>query len=133
MLCVKPTDDKNFEKDILSKCKITGVAPCLITAVENNNLLGYIAVEQKGTHLNIVDYSITNCEDYDNLTKEEREIAEYLVRSAGNYAFNRCMLALTTELEKYFSHLSKFGFKEIDNKYSIQIKDLFKKCENCSK
>lgn len=133
MLCVKPTEDKELENRILSECKITGVAPCLITAEEDNKILGYIAVEQKGTHLNIIDYSIANCKDYNNLTKNEREIAEYLVRSAGNYAFNRCMLMLTTELETYFLHFSKFGFKESDNKYSIQIKDLFKKCENCSK
>lgn len=133
MLCVKPTEDKELENRILSKCTITGVAPCLITAIEDNNLLGYIAVEQKGTHLNIIDYSITNCKDYNNLAQSEREIAEYLVRSAGNYAFNRCMLMLTTELKEYCTHFSKFGFKEIDNKYSILIKDLFKKCENCSK
>lgn len=132
MLCVKPTDDKILEQSVISGCKIKGGQPRLITAVENNQVLGYICVDPTGTVLNIAGFNITGCENYNNPTNGQREIADYLIRSAGNYAFNRYMLTMECEIREFFSLFKLFGFTEIDNKLTIHLKVLFKKCENCS-
>lgn len=132
MLCVKPTDNLDFEKSVLNKIKVQSDMPRVLTAEENGNMLGYIAVDPIGTKLDIVDFSLTDCNDYDSLNANQKEIAEYLLRAAGNYAFNRNMLTLETKLVKYRKLLEQFRFTEMDNKFSLHLKVLFKKCENCA-
>ena len=131
MLCVKPTDDEKLKDEILSTLDIKGESPALLAATENDRLLGYVAVDPVGYDLYIPALSITDCSDYENLSQDEREIAEYLIRAAGNYGYNRMLLNICCENLNLKPLLSRFGFKEIDNKLSLDIKHLFKKCENC--
>ena len=65
------------------------------------------------------------------VSTDDKEIAEYLIRAAGSYGLNRYILALETENKSFYNVFKQFGFAEVDNKLSIQLKVLFKKCENC--
>ncbi|MGN0456323.1 MAG: hypothetical protein ACI4F2_05655 [Acutalibacteraceae bacterium] len=132
MLCVKPTDDENLKNEILGRVRITGDKPDVLTAVENGCLLGYAALDPVGSELKLADFSITSCKDPENPTAEDMEIAEYLVRAAGNYAYNRLMSTLSYDSLAYKALLKRFRFEEINNKLTLDIKVLFKKCENCS-
>ncbi|HHZ06524.1 MAG TPA: hypothetical protein GX401_07050 [Clostridiales bacterium] len=132
MLCVKPTENLSLEKDILSKCAVMGKEPRLITAVEDNEILGYIAVDLILGEERIIAFNISGCENYDHPTGVQWEIADYLIRTAGNYAMNRGVVKLTTDLESKFTLFRLFKFTELDNKFTVYLKDLFKKCENCS-
>ena len=69
--------------------------------------------------------------DPENPGKDDFELAEYLVRAAANYAYNRLMSTLSFDDLQYKPILSRFAFEEIDNKFQLDIKVLFKKCENC--
>lgn len=131
MLCVKPTENHQLEQNILSKCKAMQGARVL-TAQQDEQQLGYIAVYPQGTQLHIIDFEITGCENQEALTGEENEIAEYLIRAAGNYAFNRQMLTLESGLTNWNAVFKKFRFTEINNNFSLHLKELFKKCESCS-
>lgn len=132
MLCVKPSDNAELKNEILSSVDIIGDSPELLTATENEKLLGYAAVDPVGRTLRLAKIEISDCKDYANPTAEDMELAEYLVRAAGNYAYNRLMTTLSCENDGYKAILKPFGFKEIDNKFQLDIKVLFKKCENCS-
>lgn len=131
MLCVKPCDDQGTVSNILNKCKIAGTEPRVLLCTEYGKTLGYIVVDKTGGILNIPSFSITDCKDYENPNKDDKEIAEYLIRAAGSYGLNRYILALETNNKEYYSIFKLLGFKEIDNKLSISLKLLFKKCENC--
>lgn len=133
MLCVKPATDTEFEKSILKNCTITGKEPRLLTATQDGELLGYIAVDLVKGKENIIDFNISGCENYDHPTGTQHEIADYLIRAAGNYAMNRGVIVLSTQLAHFYTLFKLFGFTEIDNNLTIHLKVLFKKCENCSK
>ena len=131
MLCVKPTTDEQLKKEIFSAHGINSDLAQLLVAVENDKILGYTAVEPYMGKLTLYALSLTDCSDLNNMDGESREIAEYLIRAAGNYAYNRLLTALVCEDMSLKPVLSLFGFKEIDNKLSLDIKLLFKRCENC--
>lgn len=132
MLCVKPSDDVKLKSEVLSSVDIIGKSPELLTATENGKLLGYVVVDPVGRVLRLAKIEISDCKDYANPTAVDMELAEYLIRAAGNYAYNRLMAALSCENDAYKAILKPFGFNEIDNKFQLDIKVLFKKCENCS-
>lgn len=131
MLCVKPTNDTELKNMILSSDNIKGISPEVLTAVENGKVIGYIAVDPVDRCLMILSIRIDSCKDFSSMTANDREIAEYLIRAAGNYAYNRLIQNLVCNNSDYKSLLEPFGFKEIDNKLQLDIKLLFKKCENC--
>ncbi|MGN0499292.1 MAG: hypothetical protein ACI4F6_09580 [Acutalibacteraceae bacterium] len=133
MLCVKPTEDEKLKNEILGRVRTTGDKPDVLTAVENGSLLGYAALDPVGSELRLADFCIISCKDPENPTAEDMEIAEYLVRAAGNYAYNRLMSTLSYDSLAYKPLLKSFRFEEINNKLTLDIKVLFKKCENCSK
>ncbi|MCQ4022613.1 MULTISPECIES: hypothetical protein [unclassified Ruminococcus] len=132
MLCVKPTNDEKLKSEILSKNEIFGAKPDVLTAVESGRLLGYVAVDPIDRELRLANFNITDCDSLDNPSRDNLEIAEYLLRAAGNYAYNRLMLTLSCEIPEYKPILKRFGFEEINNKFQLDIKVLFKKCENCA-
>lgn len=131
MLCVKPDDNKTFTEPILKSCKIKGTEPRVLHCIENGITKGYIVVDKIGGILNIPDFCIMANPTLINLSADDKEIAEYLIRAAGSYGLNRYILALETENKSFYNVFKQFGFAEVDNKLSIQLKVLFKKCENC--
>lgn len=131
MLCVKPTADRALETKILSTLTVKGKEPRLITALENEETLGYIAVDPIGTTLHLIGFSLTNCTDYTTLSKNQREITDYLIRTAGNYAFNRGLLTLQNEQKEFDNLYRQFRFTQVDDKLSVHLNVLFKKCESC--
>lgn len=132
MLCVKPSTDDELKNKIFKTVEIEGDHPELLTAVENGSLVGYIAVDPVDRVLRLPEMKIFSCTSYDAPTQNDRELAEYLIRAAGNYAYNRLMTTLSCDNLGLKTILMPFGFKEIDNKLQLDIKVLFKKCENCS-
>lgn len=132
MLCVKPTNDESLKNEILKTAEIKGDNPDVLTAVENGSLVGYVVVDPVERVLMLPKLEIISCNSYDAPNQNDRELAEYLVRAAGNYAYNRLMTTLSCDNLDLKTILTPLKFKEIDNKLQLDIKVLFKKCENCS-
>lgn len=131
MLCVKPVDEKRTVKDAFEKYNIKSQNARLLLAEENGRTVGLEVVEVQNTRLNILALDITDCEDYNNPTRDNLEIAEYLIRAAGSYALNRMLLGLDCTLFELEGLLKRFNFKQNEHKISVDLKVLFKKCENC--
>lgn len=131
MLCVKPLDDQNIVQAVREQYQIPAQNGRLLTAVEQGKTLGLVYVEQKTDRLFLHALEVTGCLDYEHPTGEDLEIAEYLVRAAGNYAYNRLLPVLECARIPAFPLLKRFGFKQIDQNYQLALKVLFKKCKNC--
>ncbi len=131
MLCVKPCTDIEFKEQVLSTLGYNADSAELLTAEENGRLLGYAAVKQLGQNLEILRLSIMSCTDYSSPTEEDSEIAEYLVRAAANYAYNRMLTTLSCSLPEFSTILLRLGFDKVDNLCEINIKKLFNSCKNC--
>lgn len=131
MLCVKPLDDQNVIQAVLEQYRITAQNGSLLTAVEQEKTLGFVYVEQKADRLFLHAFEVTGCLDYSAPAGEDLEIAEYLVRAAGNYAYNRLLPVLECARIPALPMLRRFGFKQFDQNYRLALAVLFKKCENC--
>lgn len=131
MLCVRPSDDAKFREKVLEKVKTESEFPEVLVAIENDNILGYVVVDPVGRVLKIKELFIDSCKNYLLPSSDDLEIAEYLLRAAGNYAYNRLMTTLSFESEKYSEILFPFGFKKNNNKIQLDIKVLFKKHKSC--
>lgn len=131
MLCVKPLDDQNVIQAVLEQYQITAQNGRLLTAVEQGKTLGFVYVEQKADRLFLHAFEVTGCLDYGAPAGEDLEIAEYLVRAAGNYAYNRLLPVLECARIPALPLLKRFGFKQFDQNYRLALAVLFKKCENC--
>lgn len=131
MLCVKPSYDEKLNKELIGTTRIIGDNPVLLTAIENEKLVGYAVLDPIGSDIRIASLNIPSMLDPENPDKDDFELAEYLVRAAANYAYNRLMSTLSFDDLQYKPILSRFAFEEIDNKFQLDIKVLFKKCENC--
>lgn len=133
MLCVKPQDDPNIVQAVLKQFQLSvpEQAGRLLTAEEQAKTLGFVYVEQKTDKLFLHVFEVTDCADYGHPAGEDLEIAEYLVRAAGNYAYNRLLPVLECARIPALPLLRQFGFKQFDQNYRLALEVLFKKCENC--
>lgn len=131
MLCVKPCTDNQYKEQALSTIGLSGDSAELLTAEENGRILGYAAVKPQGMKLEILKLSITDCADYSAPNNDNMEIAEYLIRAAGNYAYNRMIPMLCCAQTEISTILLKFGFEKIDNIMVVEIRKLFNSCKNC--
>lgn len=133
MLCVKPVDTTEELKKILEAVKILGSAPRVLIATENEKELGFVVVDPLKEELRIAELVISGCDSFKSITKEDLEIAEYLVRAAGSYALNRMIMKLSCDKEEVFDVLDGFAFKRSEGRSEIFLTNLFKKCDTCEK
>lgn len=133
MLCVKPLDDPGVVQAVLKQFQLSVPARTgrLLAAEEQGKTLGFVYVEQKTDRLFLHVFELTDCADYGRPTGEDLEIAEYLIRAAGNYAYNRLLPVLECARIPALPLLQRFGFKQFDQNYRLALEVLFKKCENC--
>lgn len=131
MLCVRPCSDEQYKEQVLLDLGLSGDSTELLTAEENGRILGYAAVKPQGLELEILSLSIADCADYSAPNDDNMEIAEYLIRAVGNYAYNRMIPALSCVLPELDAILIRLGFEKIDNLSRINIKKLFNSCKSC--
>lgn len=131
MLCVKPVDDNQAVQDILDRYGIAAENARLLLAQERGQALGFVLVEPQKDKLFLHAFEVCGCMDYGLPVNDNLEIAEYLVRAAGNYASNRLLPMLECADMPALPLLRRFGFKQYDQNYRLELKVLFKKCENC--
>ena len=134
MLCVKPVDEAGIAGPVFEKYHISSGNARLLMADERGTVLGFVLVEPKGDRLYLRAleiYGSTNRPAPDGGAEDSAEIAEYLIRAAGSYALNRMLSGLDCGLAVAETIQFRFGIKQNGQKYSIELKELFKKCKNC--
>lgn len=131
MLCVKPVDDKQMVRAVMEQYRVKSESVRLLTAEEQGKTLGFILAEPQKDKLFLHAFEVCGCLDYVRPAGDDLEIAEYLVRAAGNYASNRLLAVLECADMPSLPLLRRFGFKQYNQKYRLELKVLFKKCENC--
>lgn len=131
MLCVKPVDDQQTVQAVLERYRIDSENVRLLMATERGQTLGFVLVQPQKDKLFLHAFEVCGCMEHKLPTNDDLEIAEYLIRAAGNYASNRLLPVLECAEMPSLPLLRRFGFKQYDQKYRLELKVLFKKCENC--
>ncbi|HIR02708.1 MAG: hypothetical protein U0M23_05045 [Acutalibacteraceae bacterium] len=134
MLCVKPVDDMGVVRPIMEKYNISSEHARLLMADERGTALGFVLVEPKEGRLYLHALEIypgAGQASAQGGTDDSMEIAEYLIRAAGSYALNRMLSGMDCGLTVAETIQFRFGIRQNGQKYSIELKELFKKCKNC--
>lgn len=126
MLTILPHNDEK----IISACNPQTDNATMFLSKNGENEIGHIVVEQIKSELNIIGFELYGCDDYDNLPPAQFVDADCLLRSAGSYALNRNVYYLNCSLEQFYALFKRLGFKENDNKLTINLQQLFKVCKN---
>ena len=53
MLCVKPSYDEKLNKELIGTTRIIGDNPVLLTAIENEKLVGYAVLDPIGSDIRL--------------------------------------------------------------------------------
>lgn len=128
MLTILP--DKEFvptEQNISSKSKDFST----LVAKNGQEIIGYITIDIISCSVKILDFSITGCTQYDRLNTEQYQLADALLKAAASYGMNRNVFHMESDYKDVFDLLKAFGFKQLNDKFGIEVYDLIRKCKNC--
>ena len=128
MLTVLPEKDENICKEAIQKCKARNDATVFF-ARENNKNLGIVIVQTEKDFVEIVDFKIYDLKDCLDMNFEQKYIGEILLRTAGNYALNRNLFRLESNINDVFFMAEKLGIYQDTERAVIELSKLFKKCE----
>lgn len=131
MLTILPEKNPEIAQPILSRHGAQAQEAAVLSARCGEEFLGYIALDLHEFSIQILDLSLTGCDDDLDLAKMDKPLADSLIKAAASYGMNRnCFVAECTN-QKLFSLLQSFGFQQIDNKMTIDFARLIGKCKNC--
>ena len=131
MLKISPEKREFIYLPLLKKNGCDNDCTCL-TAFENGVFLGYIIVKEEKTSLTIKGFEMMDCKDYIHLDSLYSQLAQLLIRAAGNFAFNRGILKMTGDLDSLFFVCTALNLNDGEDSVEIDIKKLFKPCEHKS-
>ncbi len=131
MICVKPVydDKKNKYLDIGN---IKDEKAVVLLATFKDEEVGYAIIKSEQNAYEILKFALIGCSDYDNLDAFQLEISIYLIKACGLYAGNRGSFVLNTSDLSKKKLFNAFDFEQKDQKLTIELKKLFKKCKNCN-
>lgn len=127
MFTVKPEADT----ELLNKFSPKTDKATVLVYNENGEYKGCIAFEPQEDMLDIIGFELVGQDDIiTNYNKCFMDI-DLLMRSLGSYALNHGAFLLKCAKSEYFDFFVRYGFKNIDNYLTMDLKELFKPCKNC--
>ena len=128
MLSVLPLRDEQKIQDFLSIVPLEKEYDTIYLMDDGVQLVGYFTVKQKDEELWIQEIVVKGCEGYHEMSQEESELFEMMVRSAASYALNRNILTVVCTLEEASPKLAALGFTVQEGQWKIDINQLFHTC-----
>lgn len=124
MIKVSPEKDEQKVAELFEKAHLQPADKdsAVLVAVDGDKTLGKCMLQMtpKGVVILKLDFD-----------KKDASLADWLMRSAMNYAANRGAYLAFSSIEEYEDVLLNLGFVKKDNSYVGEVPEIFKSCKSC--